>query len=224
MIKKYNIEEITLKLLKKFKKQINSILFYKNEITLIVSDKKSEIKKFASKLNYPINVELAEKYFKEIIKGDKKAYSKISDSAIIYDPTHLIDPIKEMILEGEIIGTKEFFMRKFTAIDEHFRKINLVKLKVLDNIYTSVIEVSQALLIEKQNIFCTQREAIKNLKKYFVSNRKLEKKYLEIITEIITTFKDIEHKKTEMISGKEIDKLQKKAGLFRDRILELLEK
>ncbi len=218
-----NLEDACRILIRRFGKHIRSILLRSDSITLVVSDKKSEIFGYSKNLPLHSEVILAKDYFKEVLAGSKETYSAIRESAIIYDPEHMIDPIQEMIKKGEIIGTHESLLRKFVAISDHFRKIDLVKYRVLDNIYRSTLDLSQALLMEKHNIFSTQRDTIKYLDKYLVKKGKLERKYLNIAKGIIILFKDIEHKKTGMISGKELDRLQKNAEIFRHRILELLE-
>lgn len=217
------LEECCKILIRRFGKHINSILLRSDSITIIVSGKKSEILDYSKSLPLHAGVILARDYFKEVLAGSKETYSTIRDSEIIYDPEHMLDPIQEMIKKGEIVGTHESLLRKFIAISEHFRRIDLVKYRVLDNIYRSTLDLSQALLMEKHNIFSTQRDTIKYLDKYLVKKGKLEKKYLSIANEIITTFKDVEHKKRDVVSGKELDKLQKNAELFRHRMLELLE-
>lgn len=217
------IEDSCRMLIKRFKKQIKSILFNNNILTLVVSDKKAGIQHYSKKLPCSIEIKLARDYFMEVLAGGKETYSEIRASSILYDPGHLLDSIQEMISKGEIVGTRESLLRKFIAIGEHFRKIDLIKYRVLDNIYRSTLDLSQALILEKHNIFSTQRDTVKYLELFFVKRGKLEKKYLNTAKEIITAFKDIEHKKREIVSGEELDLLQKNAELFRHRLLELLE-
>jgi len=219
---KDNLEQVCVKILKKYKKQIKSILLDEENITLIVSKKAKEIKSFVSKIDKKIKVVNDDFYLKKIFLGEKRTYTKLGNAAIIYDPNHFIDPLQEMIKSGKIHGTKEDIKLRFIAIGEHFRKINMIKHKILDNIYMSIVEVGQAVLIEKFNIFCKPREVVENLTTQLNKKKKLEKKYINIAKEIIRLYKDIEHKKRDLPSGKELDLLQKKAEDYQNRMIELL--
>lgn len=221
---KISLEEVCARILKKYMSYIKSIALEGGLLLFLVSDKKQEIRRYASKFNFPVRVELAENYLKNVFSGEEMVYERLGSSSILYDPEHLIDPIKEMIISGKIHGTKESLAGRFIGIGENFRKIDMIKHKILDNIYTAVVELSQALLIKKQDVTCNPKEVPKNIKKYLVDKRILEKRYLEIAAEIIAVYKDIEHRKRPAITGLEMDSLQKKAEDFQGRVMELLEK
>ncbi len=219
---KLNLRQIFVDLLKKYKNSIKSVLIEGNSVVVLVSDKKQEIKKYSEQKNYKVDVKNMEEYLKHLFAGEKVVYEKITDAKILYDPEHFIDPLQEMVFSGKIQGTKEDIMTKFISINEKFKKIEMIKHKILDNIYTSVVEMSQALLMAKKDIICKPKETLKFIEKCFVSKNILEKKYHDIAKLIITTYKDIEHKKRSMVSGREIDFLQKKAEEYQNRVLELL--
>ena len=221
--KESDIEEILSKIIKKYKKEIISVIFEKKQILLIINSKSKEINDYCKKFKFRFKIVSFQNYLGEIMRGNKELYLTLSKSDILYDPGRFLDPLQELIKEGRVITTKESLVNRFDSINEYFKKINVTKYKVLDNIYTAVIDLSQALLIEKHNIYCTQKETLKYLEKYFVKTGVINKSDYENVKEIITLFKDIEHKKKEMVYGKELDALQKKADLYKEKVISLLE-
>lgn len=221
--KESDMEDVLSKIIKKYKKEIISIIFEKEQILLIINSKSKEINNYCKKFKFKFKTVSFQNYLGEIIRGDKELYLTLSRSDILYDPGRFLDPLQELIKEGRVLTTKESLVNRFDSINEYFKKINVTKYKVLDNIYTAVIDLSQALLIEKHNVYCTQKETLKHLEKYFVKTRIISKGDYEDVKEIVILFKDIEHKKKEMVSGKELDALQKKANLYKEKVVSLLE-
>jgi len=200
--KESNIEKILSRIIKKYKKEIVSIIFEKKRVLLIINSKSREINNYCKKFRFKFKTISFQNYLGEIMKGDEESYLGLSKSDILYDPGRFLDPLQELIKEGKVIITKESLMNRFNSIKEYFKKIDMLKYKILDNIYNSVIDLSQALLIEKHNIYCTQKETPTYLKKYFVKKGIISKTYYENVEEIISLFKDMEHKKREMVSRK----------------------
>jgi len=219
-----NIQELCLKILKKHGTKIKSIMLDQSKMVVIASRDKNEIKKYVNSLGLDCEVRLDLDCMKEIFNGDREFYETLRSSEIVYDPKHFIDPVKEMIISGKMHGTREATIQRFISIGEIFKKIDMIKHKILDNMYTSCVELSQALIIEKKGIICKPKEIVKKLKRYFVDTKILEKKYLEIAQDIIKIYKDIEHGKARIPDGIEIDVLQRKAEAFQERIIEILEK
>jgi len=52
----------------------------------------------------------------------------------------------------------------------------------------------------------------------FLLGKGLERTHIKYCEEIIRTYKALEHKKIQPLTGKEIDKLAKKTELFRDAV------
>ncbi|MBM3228618.1 hypothetical protein FJZ20_01925 [Candidatus Pacearchaeota archaeon] len=223
VLKDYGIEKILSKIIKKYKKEIISILFEKDGILLIVNSKSKEIYDYCKDIKIKFNVISFQNYLGKIISGDKNSYLNLSKSEILYDPGRFLDPLQELIEEGRVLTTDESLKKRFDGIKDYFKKIDMTKYKVLDNIYCAVLDLSQALLIEKHGIYCTQRETIKYLEKYFVKTGVLSKDDYGNVKNIILLFKKIEHKKRKMVSGKELDDLQKKAERYREKVISILE-
>jgi len=155
-----------------------------------------------------------EDLIKGIIEHDRKLLVSIRDGKIIKDRLKLISATKKNILKGEIVGTKEVIIKKLMTIKEHMSNLHEIKYRILDNIYMSVIEASQAALVMSESSSLIPRNIPQSLKKEFRRN----KIHIDYIAEIIKVFKDYEHRKIPMPSGRKIDDLSVKAEAILNEI------
>jgi hypothetical protein len=199
-------------LLKKHRKETKSIWLSGSTVNVLLLDiSKPEISEISD-------------YFRNVMEGDINTYKGIREASLIYDPGHFVQPIKKMVKTGMIHGTKEALMRKFHAINQHFRQISREKLRILDNIYMSVIEASQATILASGNPIPVPRQVPVSMEKHFVSTGLLEKKYLTQCKTIVEAFKSVEHRDRAIPSGIELDRLQILANSYRERLKELIVK
>ncbi len=154
------------------------------------------------------------KYFENIMKGNLVMFSEIRNSQPLYDPTGFFTPLKPLIEEGEIIGTRESLLKLIHNVKGRLAKIDMLKLEVLENLYSAVVSAGQAPLIAMNCPAPIPKEVSKHLKKHFVKKGLLSMEYVDIYNEIAGTFKDFEHKRKVDISGKELDVLAKKSKAF----------
>ena len=211
-------------LLLKYRGAIKSIWIADKEINFLVNKKQKEIAKAASARlkGYKIRVNLLNLYFENIFEGNLYFYENINRSEILYDPNSFIDPIKKMIETGKISGTKQSFLMKFLKVSEHFKKVNSIKFDVLNNSVLLIVESSQAALLEYADFVPALKKVPKYLEKHLLP-KGLEKRYIEWVKETIQTYREIEHGKKNLLTGSELDKIQKNAEEFRDRISSILE-
>ena len=223
-------------LLDRYKVQIKSIWMSESTINVLVLEASksrfNEIREFGNdtmsqinkkyKSDLKPNIVRLEDYFRDVLEGDLLTYSRIRTAELLYDPSRLISPIKRMVRTGQVMGTKEALMQKFVMINQHFKAIKKLKMKVLDNIYMAVIETAQAALLAKDRPIPTPKQVPAFIRKYFVKTGILEPRFQRECESIVKTFKDIEHEKRPAPSGKELDRIQKQAGEFIERLRELM--
>lgn len=163
------------------------------------------------------------KYFENVMKGNLIMFSEIRNSQPLYDPTGFFTPLKPLIEEGEIIGTKESLLRLISNIKGRIRKIDGLKLDILENLYIAVVNAGQAPLIAANYPIPVQKEVSKQLKKYFVKkDEKLSMDFIKMCDDVVKSFKEFEHKKKVDISGEELDDLIKKSKAFISRMEHLV--
>ena len=230
------LDHFCSELLAKHSKQVKSIWFSDNTISVLLLDtaksRRGEIEKFSLTLLQSVNqkhatgfkFEISEMtdYFRNIMEGDIGTYKRIRDASLLYDPGHFVNPIKRMVRSGMIYGTKEALVRKFHSINQHFREISKEKLRVLDNIYMSAIESSQAALLAAGHPIPVPKQVPLSIERYFVKTGMLDRKRLGYCADIVKCFKEVEHKDRPIPSGTELDRMQDMATSYRDRLKELM--
>lgn len=227
---KEEVDKICAGLLDSHRKHIKGIWLSDTTINLLLVDvskaTREEIDRSVSSLvkGTSLKFEISEltDYFRNVMEGDIGTYKGIRDASLLYDPSHFVQPIKKMVRSGMIYGTKEALMRKFHSINQHFRQITREKLRVLDNIYMSVIEASQATLLAAGHPIPVPKQVPPQIKRHFVDKGLLEKKYLNQCNDIVGVFKSVEHREKPIPSGAELDRLQDMAVQYRERLKELI--
>jgi|GEM_PF-1950945 len=168
-----------------------------------------------------VRVGSIEDLIKEICEHNTRVLISIRDGRIIYDPYKLISSLKINIQKGLMTGTKEAILRKFLLIKDYIKEIENAKIQVLDNIYTSTVEAAQTALVLKGHAMLVPR-LIPDMLKEHLQGKGLEKTHVNYATEIVRTFKDYEHKKIALPSGKKLDDLARKAELFREAVKKIV--
>ncbi len=152
-------------------------------------------------------------------------FTFIRDGIPLYDRGGFL-PWKLLLKMGKIKPSPEAIDR-FMATGEKTKE--MVKQRLLDivlmDIYWSVINPSQALLMMYGIPPPTPSETVKEVKRIFVDEEKmLEQKYVDILHKIVIDYyKGYEHGKVKEVSGKEVDELMKDAEDYMKRLKELAE-
>jgi len=93
---------------------------------------------------------------------------------------------------------------------------------VLDDLFWSVMNPSQAALMLYGISPTTPKETVSVLRDVFVKKEKiLEDKYVDILESIRQTFKDVEHAKIKEVTGIQVDKMIKDCEIYLKRINKL---
>ncbi len=217
---KNNLNKIKERLIHEFK-EIKSIWIIKEEFYILISDlNKKEKKEFNKKIKkfsekyyvkiYPI--EIAD-LFRNIAEYNKKILINIRDSKLLYDKVGFIKVIKINIKEGNLVGTKEFLLKRFMNIDKNFREINSKKSAIFTNIYSSVIEASQAILFAFGYDGIKEKRIINNLKKLH-KKEIINKEELDFVKNTIKAYKKYEHGEKPLPSPQEFNKLINESNEF----------
>ena len=156
----------------------------------------------------------------EIISHNRTILLSIKNGRIKKDFLHLITSTRRNLESGELVGTKEAILKKFNKIKFHFDNIKKINYQVLENLYMSVVESSQALFLFSGIKITSPRNIPDRLNKL---PKKLSAKLnISFAKEIIKIFKDYEHSKIKLPEGKELDKLITKARRFNEEVQSLL--
>ncbi|MFH0831442.1 MAG: nucleotidyltransferase domain-containing protein [archaeon] len=149
-------------------------------------------------------------------------FTFIRDGVPLYDRGAFM-PWKLLLRMGKIKPSTEaidMFMSLGERVGEGVkRKLNDI---VTEDIYWGVITPSQAVLMLYGIAPPTPKETVELMRKIFTEKEKLlEKKYIDILSRIVTIYKNYEHEKVKTISGKEIDELLESSAEYIKRLKEL---
>jgi hypothetical protein len=201
-------------------KNVKAFWLYQDTLHILVSDKMmhQEISSLQSRFrSQKAKVLLMEQFFKDVMEYNTNLLVSIRDGKILYDSLDIVKVIGTNIRKGLMAGTKEMLLRKFMSIQREIKEIESLKSQVFENVYTSCLESAQAALIMKGRAILVPR-MVPELLKVFLLGKGLERTHIKYCDEIIWTYKALEHKKISPLTGEEIDKLARKAELFRDAV------
>ena len=146
-------------------------------------------------------------------------YTFLRDGIPFYD-RGMYMPWKHLLDMGRIVPSREA-IRKFNASGDHFydsAKKKLIQIAVEDAYY-SVLNPSQAALMMKGIAPPTHKETGRLVREIFVEKEKLlEKKYADILEEMISMFKKFDYGEIKEVTGKEIDRIMNNVEDYRKRI------
>ncbi len=177
-----------------------------------------------NKLN--VQVWILTEFWEGVKDANPVFFTYIRDGTPLYDRGTFM-PWKALLKMGKITPSPES-VDKFMSMGEKVEdrvKRTLTDL-VIGDIYWGVLTPAQALLMLYGLPPPTTKEAPKLFLDTFVKKEKLlEKKYADILTKIVKTYKDFEHGKIKDgdLKGEDVDKFLKQAEDFLKRLKELRE-
>ena len=171
---------------------------------------------------FHIQVYILTDFWESVKDASPVIFTFLRDGVPLYD-RGVFMPWKLLLKMGRIRPSPE-------SIDMHMnmgeKSIELARDRLISvvgqDLYYGVLNPAQAALMLYGIAPPTHRETIRLLNEIFVIKEKmLERKYVDTLEKLFRFYKDIEHGKTKIISGKEIDDLLKSAEEYMKRIKKL---
>ncbi len=166
---------------------------------------------------------LLTEFWTYVIKGNPVLHNVIRDGVVVYD-TGFFLPLQLLMKRGIMKPSKEAVdSLMMNALD--LLKINEETLthKLVYNVYLSSVSAAQAVLMEMGYRTTSPKETPTFVREFlWKEHKKVSKEDVEVITELVNTWKDIEHKELKKVSGRELDALTKKAKSFSKKMNKLL--
>jgi hypothetical protein len=160
---------------------------------------------------------LTEQFLKDVMEYNTKLLVSIRDGKILFDGLDMVKVIGLNIQKGMMAGTKEMLLRKFMSIQKEIKEVERTKERAFENVYVGCLEAAQAALLMKGRVILIPK-AVPQLLRMFLLGKGLESTHIKYCEEIIWTYKALEHKKIQPLTGREMDKLSHKAEIFRDAV------
>jgi predicted nucleotidyltransferase/uncharacterized protein (UPF0332 family) len=169
-----------------------------------------------------VQVYLMTDFWESVKDAHPVMFTFIRDGVPLYDRGTFL-PWKSLLRMGKIKPSPEaidMFMSSGDKLEENINR-RLLDIAVMD-IYWGVLTPSQGLLMLYGLAPPTPKETIKLIREVFYEKENLlEKKYVDIVTRIVTYYKDYEHGKHKKISGIDLDTMVKDALDYMARLREL---
>ena len=135
----------------------------------------------------------------------------LRDGWALYDQGFFI-PMKKLLERGKIPASLEAVELLMASAPKKIERAKTVKLyQVTEDCYYAMLNSSQAVLMYLGKPVPDPKNTPKAVKEYLVDSKLLNKKYFNILEDIIKFRKDVEHKKIKKISGAEVDEWLKKS-------------
>ena len=151
-------------------------------------------------------------------------FTFIRDGIPIYDRGTFM-PWKALLKMGKLKPSPEAIDMFMSMGDKTVKRAKMALLDiVIQDIYWGITTPSQALLMLYGLPPPAPKHLVAEMKKIFVDKEKiLEKKYINILENVVGIYKDYEHEKIKEIKGVEVDKLIKDTEDYLKRLKELRE-
>ena len=171
---------------------------------------------------FHIQVYILTDFWDSLKEAHPVIFDLLRDGVPLYD-RGIFMPWKQLLIMGKIRPSEEA-IEMFMSSGEQIQ--NRIKYKLreiaMEDIFLSIQTPSQAALMTYGLPPPAPKETPKVMEEVFVKKEKiLEKKYVDILTEVIKTRKDIEHGVIKEIKGSKIDDLLAKSKDYLERIKKL---
>lgn len=176
----------------------------------------------------PLNVQvyLMTEFWEAVKDAHPVMFTFIRDGVPLYDRGTFL-PWKMLLRMGKIKPSPEaidMFMSSGDKLEETVNR-RILDIATLD-LFWGTLTPSQGILMMQGLAPPTPKETVRLFREVFVEKEKIvEKKYADILEEIVQVFKDYEHAKVKPgdIDGKELDRLSKNAIDFIKKLKEMRE-
>ncbi|MFP4111520.1 MAG: nucleotidyltransferase domain-containing protein [Candidatus Woesearchaeota archaeon] len=171
---------------------------------------------------FHIQVYILTDFWDSIKEAHPVIFDLLRDGVPFYD-RGIFMPWKQLLRMGKIKPSEEAIDMFMNSGDQMLKRVKF-KLRdiAMEDVFLAILTPTQAALMTYGVPPPAPKECPGVLKEIFVDKENmLETKYVDIITEIIKTRKDIEHGKLKSISGNKIDDLLTKAESYLKRIQKL---
>ena len=174
-----------------------------------------------NKLN--VQVYLLTDFWESVKDAHPVMFTFIRDGVPLYDRGTFM-PWKALLKMGKLKPSPESIDMFMSMGDKtvKFAKQSLIEILVRD-IYWGIVTPSQALLMLNGSPPPTPKQLVPEMRKNFLEGKMLEKKYIDIVENIVNLYKDYEHEKLKEIKGEQIDRLIKDSEDYLKRLKELRE-
>jgi len=183
------------------------VSWYREELGKIVSSEERGTE-------FHINTIKLTTWWKDLLHGDPVVINILRYGEALIDSGGFFNPIKALLLKGQIRSTPEAVYAALQRAPEHLARSRASELSAIEGVYWTMIDSAQAALIMAGKIPPSPEHIPEMLKENFVDNGMLRQNHVNSVKEIYNIHKSISHGTIHHIKGADIDKLQDSAESF----------
>ena len=161
-------------------------------------------------------------WWQDLLKGDPVIMNVIRDGKSLIDFGGFFEPLKFLLVTGEIRSTPESVYSLMERGPLHILRSKVSELGSIEGLYWAMVDSSQAALIAANVQPISPENIAVDLKEHFVNSGKLKMKYVLWYRDLYLLHKKIVHKEISDLKGVEIDDWQEKTTQFLEAMTKLV--
>lgn len=183
------------------------IAWYREELRKLI-----EKQPYAKKLH--INTVTLSTFWEEVRAGDPATINLIRYGQTLIDFGGFFDPLKVLLARGKIRPTTEAIFAVLRRAPLHLSRARFSVVGAIENLYWAMVDSAHGALMAKGEVPPSPEHIGTMLNRIFVSNKKLDKKYVQWYQEIYNLAHDVAHGQVKHLDGKDIDLNMSRATEF----------
>ncbi|MBI1972173.1 MAG: hypothetical protein HYS53_02630 [Candidatus Aenigmarchaeota archaeon] len=164
-------------------------------------------------------------YWELVRHGSPVTFTEIREGIPLYDPSGFFLPLKKLLVDGRVPGTKEAMKSLIQQSPLRLLRIERTHMvSIMDALSSAVVDAAQAPLMSVGVSPPAPKKVPEQLRIHFVRKRKLPPEYVKYYEDVIKTWKLLEHGELKVVAPEKIDELVEKATRFVIKMEELMQK
>lgn len=173
---------------------------------------------------HPQPVVALTEFYQNIRACNPFMYNIIREGYAIYDVGFFV-PMRKLMEKGEFPVTPEAAELRMEFVPKRIRRVKNVKLlMVVDDLYQAMVDAVQAVIMYVGFAPPAPKVLVRDTERYLVHAKLLDKKYLNVLDEMIKLRKASEKKEVNELTGQQVDDWIKKTEEFVEAMEETLKK
>lgn len=162
-------------------------------------------------------------WWDDMMKGDPVVINVLRYGDALIDFGGFFNPLRVLLKEGKIRSTPESIYTLLQRAPGHMTRARQSMIAVVDGLYWTMVDSAHAALIAKGVQPASPEEVGDNLRKHFVDEKMLKKKYVKYYDEVHGMAKAIAHGERVKVRGKDLDDMFEKADDFMGEMAKLVD-
>ena len=155
-----------------------------------------------------LNIVTLTVFFQNLINSEPVVLNILRDGISIVD-TGFFNPLKILLLKGDLKPTPEAIFNCATRVSQHVLRSKINLLSSVQELYLAMLDASQAMLMSYGQVAPSPVKVPELLK-----GLKVNSELITSFSNMQKLFKDIEYRRVTELSGKVYDGLSKKSNVF----------